>query len=430
MTAPRQTPGGQREDTALAAGAAVGAIMAALQAALIALIAVSIGKVLAGGSPRLLERAVHLQATALVNRAVGQAETELARYGEEITTETTEALQTAAGRPVTAPVRRPTVLRPVPPPNTPRPPGDSSEPAPEPVIPGPRRSSETLTVPPGLHQPAAPNRALSSVADNIRRAGLNALRDTDDLFRQAAERATANHATGTQAAQKMLDDLAEHGLTAFTDERGREWDLAAYSEMATRTAATRLSLLTQLQLMGPAGMDLVVVDAPSGEPGCRRCAPYEGRVLSLSGRHTVGELVSVLDGHGQQQRANVVSSLADAVAHGLLHPNCRHYLAPFVDGAAMLPLVGSQRGFVQHGQPVYRPVPAQHDSASYAAQQKQRALERAVRAAGARQSVALTPLARSRARTELGVARKQLAAHVEANGLTRQRYREHPTKAR
>lgn len=390
MTAPQQPPGGQREDDALALGAAVGALMTRLQDALLAVLASALEKVLGGRSIASLARSVHLQGMALVNHTIQLVDADLAAAAEDIARQAQDSLSTAAGRAV------------------------------------PRHP---ITTGPG---PGAPSfdQHLTQLAASIRDAGLNALREVDDIFRQAAEKATADHATGTQAAQRMLDHLADHGITVFTDARGREWDLAAYCEMATRTAATRLSLLTQLGLMGPAGMDLVVVDNPSGMPGCRKCAPYEGRVLSLSGRHLVGELAAVTDGNGQRRSANVVSSLADAVAHGLLHPNCRHYLVPFVDGAVHLPLVGSQRGFIQGGQPIYRPVPAAHDSAAYAAEQHQRALERAVRAADARRQVALTPLARGRARTQLGAARQQLAAHVAEHGLTRQRYREHPTKAR
>lgn len=364
MTAPQQTPGGQREDTALAVGAAVGVLMTAAAMGMLALLGPAILKVLAGGNRRLIGRQVHAAAAAIIGEAIRRADTKLAAAEQQIIVEITGHLTFAV-------------------------PGRAFEP------------------------PADQVRSLRSVADSIRDAGLNALRETDDAFRAAAELATANQASERQTAQRMLDDLAERGLSVFTDKAGREWDLASYCEMAVRTAATRLALMTQLQLMGPAGMDLVVVDSPSGLPGCRKCAPYEGRVLSLSGRAMTGALVAATDVHGIRRTANVVGSLSEAVARGLLHPNCRHFLMPFVDGAH-LPVVGATRGFVQGGSPTFRVVIPQDDSTAYRADQKQRELTRLAQRAAAKKAVALTPLARARAGRGLAAARADLTEHVNS----------------
>ena len=62
--------------------------------------------------------------------------------------------------------------------------------------------------------------------------------------------------------------------------RAVQEDLAAYVEMATLTAASRTHLMLQLAAIGPAGVDLVVVDGPSAAMSCPMCAPWEGRVLS------------------------------------------------------------------------------------------------------------------------------------------------------
>lgn len=432
MTAPRQTPGGQREDTALAVGATVGAIMTALSMALMALIGPAILRVLAGGNRATVGRRLNAEGAALVDEAIRQADTVLQQAEHQIVADTTDRINAVA--PITTPVAPPPAgpfAAPVRPaaPNTI---GQASVrvhfgPPPsrhaKPPIPAER---------PRLALPAGPSAApsLTSVADSVRNAGLNALREADDMFRAAAEAATANHATGTRAAQKMLDNLAELGMTVFADSRGRQWDLASYCEMAVRTAASRLSLLTQLHLMGPRSMDLVVVDAPSGELGCRKCAPFEGKVLSLSGRYINGIVVSVVDANGARKSANVLASLQEALASGLLHPNCRHDLVPFVDGATHLPLVGAPRGFVRHGHPIYRVVIPDHDSASYKAQQKQRVLERVIRQQVAVKSVALTPLAKAQANRRLVAARANLAQHIATHHLTRQRYRENPAKAR
>jgi hypothetical protein len=60
------------------------------------------------------------------------------------------------------------------------------------------------------------------------------------------------------------------------------------------------------------GIDTVIVSDAVEE--CKICRPFEGRVLSLSGR-TTGRLK---DGR------TVMCSLAEAKAKGLFHNNCRH----------------------------------------------------------------------------------------------------------
>lgn len=691
MTAPQpaqpaSTPGDQREDTALLAGAAVGAVMTAASLALVALVGASVLKVMRGASRRRVARELHAAAQAIVGPAVARARQVLAEAEQQIVEDTTTALEDAVpGRPGTFRGADESGRRIAPP----QPPALATGGRPQFVPFGhPEPSTGGPTPPRRPHPPAGPGRSplalpaapsIRSAAESIRAAGLNAIRDVDDVFAEAAEEVAFTGAAGTQAAQKLLDKLAEQGVTVFVDKSGRPWELGAYCEMAARTATSRLALITQLQLMAPRGLDLVVVDAPSSELGCKKCAPWEGRVLSLAGRAVTGQWVSVADAAGRRKGANVAGTLAEAVEAGLFHPNavlgdqpvrvlgevengvkawydgpsvhlstarghhlavspnhpvltprgwlpakaitqgahvfstrigqgaearsvadvdlddpestfedeldalaahgsraavsaaadhlhgdgrfcqgevevvvadrgllsasdlesvqmaceghlpwpdmelargsgagpallrglrvarpvgrtladlhplgleaptdrrladaetvgeilgglsadveldevievrwghhvghaydlqtttgayvagsilvhnCRHFLAPFVDGAAHLPLIGAPRGFVRHGVPHYRVVIPDHDSASYKAQQRQRELERLVRKQIAAKSVALTPVAKAQANRRLAAARSTLDEHVKTYHLTRQRYREIPGKAR
>jgi hypothetical protein len=123
--------------------------------------------------------------------------------------------------------------------------------------------------------------------------------------------------------------------------------------------AVRMHLMLQLAAMGPPGLDLVIVDGPSAAMSCPMCAPWEGKVLSL-GATTTGTAASVTGASGAIVNATVAGTVAEAVGAGLLHPNCRHSLVlftdgaavlPFTDGAAVLPVAGGQRGFVHNGSP-------------------------------------------------------------------------------
>src|ERR1039457_2800917 len=78
------------------------------------------------------------------------------------------------------------------------------------------------------------------------------LRDVPDAYRDAVEKAMrfrtnlgadVKDLTGPerarlslsqrQAAQKIIDDLSDRGLTGFTDSAGRNWSLDRYADMAT-----------------------------------------------------------------------------------------------------------------------------------------------------------------------------------------------------
>lgn len=187
-----------------------------------------------------------------------------------------------------------------------------------------------------------------------------------------------------QAAQDMLDDLAAKGVTGFTDKAGRNWDLATYAEMATRTAVSNAWDDMQHSAMLRAGFDLAVIGTHSTEGSCPHCLPWLGRTISLSGA-TAG-----------------YPTYDEARAAGWRHPNCRCFDTPL--GAGIAPEVTN-------------PVAIEQAAAAYKASQHQRALERKVREAGRRYHAAVTPQARAKARRDLAAARANSAAHRQKHGV-------------
>jgi hypothetical protein len=184
--------------------------------------------------------------------------------------------------------------------------------------------------------------------------------------------------------------------------------------MATRTAASRLALAVQMQAMSARGLGLAMVDKTSTVEGCPRCRPFEYRVLSITGQHPIGTAVSVVDSTGLLRIEQVQATLSQAVARGLLHPSCRHFLVPFADGMVMT-----------------TPLPsARRDGPSYAAQQHQRALHREVQRAAVGKSLALTPLAKARSARRLAAARSALNRSIADYHLPRQRTGEPPVRVR
>lgn len=104
--------------------------------------------------------------------------------------------------------------------------------------------------------------------------------------------------------QQIKGILQEQGLSALIDKSGRNWKLDNYAEMLFRTKVVEARNMGMSNRMVENGYDLVQVSDHQGE--CELCRPWEGKILSVTGR---------TDGY---------QSLAEAEAAGLFHPNCRH----------------------------------------------------------------------------------------------------------
>ena len=194
--------------------------------------------------------------------------------------------------------------------------------------------------------------------DSTRATHTRMLRVTDDVYRnviaQAAQQATAGAISLTDAAQLALNRFADKGITGFVDSVGRNWGLQEYVDMATRTTTANASREGHIDQMQANGFDLVKISRHGN--CCPLCAPWEGKVLSLSGK------------------SEKYPALEEARAAGLFHPNCGHRTLLWTPDMPA----------DDDGQPEY-------DPQAYAAEQKQRAYERGIRQWKKREAVALTP---------------------------------------
>ena len=170
----------------------------------------------------------------------------------------------------------------------------------------------------------------AALADTVTSTHTRILRTAEDVFRQVIGEVAGQVVTGAQTrretAARAMSRFAARGVTGFTDRAGRNWELASYVEMATRTVAGQAHLQGGLDRFTQQGRYLVIVsDAPEE---CELCRPFEGRVLSLSGR---------IPTDGEVQGHQYGGTLAHARSAGLLHPNCRHALDAFVPGLTRPP---------------------------------------------------------------------------------------------
>lgn len=223
------------------------------------------------------------------------------------------------------------------------------------------------------------------------------LRDVDDVYRQVIAQVGPGQLLGVdtrrQVMQRALDKYAERGVTGFVDRRGRRWEMTSHVEMSTRTVARHANREGLVDRLRTAGRPFVVVSNHAQE--CSLCRPWEGKVLTID--------PSAMEWEGERAHA----TLDAALRAGLQHPNCRHRLSSYTPGIT----------------PKRDPQP---DPEGDAARQRQRALERQVRAAKRREAVALDPQAAAKARARVRDRQAALRDHVSGNGLKRQRDRERP----
>ena len=132
-----------------------------------------------------------------------------------------------------------------------------------------------------------------------------------DLALESVRGTVVGYETWKQVANRYREQLAERGVTGFRDRSGRAWNMRTYTEMVARTTTQQAHIEGTLNRLSEQDHDLIIVSRHKG--ACSLCAPWEGKVLSISGK-TKG-----------------YPTFAEAKAAGLMHPNCRHTVSLYID---------------------------------------------------------------------------------------------------
>jgi hypothetical protein len=159
--------------------------------------------------------------------------------------------------------------------------------------------------------------------------------------------------------------------------------------MAVRTAAQRAFNVSHLDRMRSLGIELFTV-SDDGNP-CPLCAPWQGRILSAE----------------YDPRAD--ATIAEATAAGLFHPNCKHVLVAFFPGVTQVPAPHEWNADDQH---------------AYDESQRQRKLERDIRAAKRELAGAYKPEQKALAQQSLRQAQAIMRAFIDSSGRVRNTRRE------
>jgi len=256
--------------------------------------------------------------------------------------------------------------------------------------------------------PNAPavDRLAASYANDTRPLYVRITRAVLDVYRSVVARASTSTLLGgltrRQASQRALDQFAQRGVTGFVDRSGRSWELAAYAEMAVRSVTARAAIEGHIDALAEINVGLVIVsDAPLECPLCR---PWEGEILSLGSEpgprtiraeHTIQP--SGLFAPTQTVAVHVAGSLVEARGEGLFHPNCRHSLSAYLPGVTTRP--------PHHATP----------GTTYEDTQRQREIERHIRAWKRRAAASVDEAARTRANAKVRAWQAAMREHVAAH---------------
>lgn len=182
---------------------------------------------------------------------------------------------------------------------------------------------------------------------------------TLDVMGKGAAKAVSGQMSLQEATRKTIRELAQKGIPAFVDKRGREWSPEAYVMMDMRSTLGNTARAAQDARCDEYGINLIEL---SSHLGARpKCAIDQGKIYSRDGTSGV-----TTDGAGNKIHFTPFSQTSYGQPDGILGINCGHIQYPFASG------INFQR---------YFPYPKEENDERYRQFQQQRAMERGIRAA-------------------------------------------------
>lgn len=229
--------------------------------------------------------------------------------------------------------------------------------------------------------------------------------------------ATGSVVTGVEtintAMRQAINRMVENGITGFVDHAGRHWTPEAYVQMDIRTTVANAARQAAFDRCDEFGSDIIQIDAHAGARPL--CYPWQGKLISRSDNAR-----DVEDINGNKAHVYRLSDTSYGNPAGLFGVNCRHFGTPFIPGFSGL----MNKDLIQ---------PKEENDERYQLTQEQRYMERQIRDARLKESVAKTRGdAEESAKWHAKVREMsdKIGDFCEANGLPRRRDREYtPVKA-
>lgn len=258
----------------------------------------------------------------------------------------------------------------------------------------PLDADPTIVTTIGAWQTSAKNQMNLAMATMLEKAGQVYV----DTINTVTAEVMVGASTGREALIKAVRRWSENGIPSIVDKAGRQWTTEAYANMVIRSNTRRVTTEVQMARAKEYGCDLVEISAHAGARPL--CAPYQGKIFSLSGK---------------DPKYPPFSSTSYGEPAGLFGINCGHMQYPYFPGIS---------------EQTYHPIGDEEQNAEvYAESQRQRLLERTIRAR--RREVAtleaLGPLGKDEAqiaKAKLRDAQGALADFIKDTGRTRRPARE------
>ena len=186
----------------------------------------------------------------------------------------------------------------------------------------------------------------------------NRIATTQSILNTGTGELVAGVTSLNSAIRAGVQKMVNNGLTGFIDHGGHHWSPEAYVTMDMRTTLANTGRAAVFERMEDYGDDLYMV---SWHDGARPlCYPWQGKIISKSNR--TGETEDV---DGNKHRVYAQSETSYGEPAGLFGINCGHYPMPWIPGYSV----------------VREPQQTEEENAKeYQESQKQRALERKLRA--------------------------------------------------
>lgn len=186
--------------------------------------------------------------------------------------------------------------------------------------------------------------------DEIMRLGAILLRKCNDMYVDVIEKSTAEVLAGQttlrDAIRKTSKNWVINGMRPIVDKAGRTWTTEAYTQMVIRSGVRKTTTDIQIERLQQYGHDLVEISSHIGARPL--CAPYQGRIYSLS---------------GNSEKYPALSETSKGQAAGLFGINCGHRMDPYIEGTT----------------PTYKPYDEKENDKVCKESQKQRYYERQIR---------------------------------------------------
>ena len=142
--------------------------------------------------------------------------------------------------------------------------------------------------------------------------------------------ATIDLVTGQQSYHQIVAQtirrLGEEGINAYVDKAGRQWSPEAYVSMDLRTTSAQTARKVVEAQGRDYGLDVILVSSHAGARP--KCAPYQGRCFSMSGRYG-----TIKDANGNEYEFEPIDNTSYGEPDGLFGINCGHSFRYIEEGS-------------------------------------------------------------------------------------------------